>query len=573
MKKLLLLSLLFLCALTAGAEAGILSPDSLFRRYATSGFASVKEDLRRYYDDVLDPIPTAPARAAELEKLRTIIHSIGSPALGRELDYAEALAMPEDTPELLRQKLQRFRQLADKYASRGDTEIELRALTYLFCKFFFKEFYHDAFLCGDRLARRLEATTEKDFSGYYQAWADLAYGYYHFRDYDRAVPYLKKALRSTPATSFNDRSNLRARAALGDYYQLTARLDSSDHYFQSMLHSRDSVKLRPMFDCIALSNLGTNLRLRRRYTEALTYHRAALPAALAEQDWSFTSGIYVGLAECYLETGNPALCRLMLDSARHYISLAPWMMSNRSCDLYPMEARYYAAIGNNRLSMAYMDSTVQANRRQESTFNAMVVLRADQEVHKANQQQKDLEINTFRRISILSGGIACIIFVALLVIVLLYRKKRRDYRKLVARSCEWAEQTSAAIPQVVPAEADDTDLALMESIGRMIEIDRIHLDCECDLDSLAQHMGLHRNLISKAVNAVHHKTFNAFINEYRVRDAICLLSDPKQDIYSPEKIGYDTGFGSRQTFYRVFKAHTGVNPGTFRKNRNLSIEK
>lgn len=572
MKKLLLILLFFLCAFTTGAATEAISPDSIFRRYATLGYDSVIEDLRHYYDDILDPLHTAEARADELNKLRAIFRRINSPALVREQDYTEALAMPENTPEMVQQKLQRFQQLADKYASRGDTEIELRALSYLFCKFFAKELYHDAFLCGDRLAHRLEATTEKDFSDYYLAWADLAYGYYHFRDYDRAVPYLKNALRPTPVTSLHDRSNLRARAALGDYYQHTGQLDSSDHYFHSMLRSRDSVKLRPMFDCIALSNLGTNLRLRHRYAEALPYHRAALPAALAEQDWSFTSSIYVGLAECYLETGNTALCRLMLDSVRHYISLAPWMMSYRACNLYPMEARYYAAMGNNRLSMAYMDSTAQANRRLEATFSAMVVLRADQEVYRTNLQQKGLEITTFRRISIISGGFACIILLALLVIVLLYRKKRQDYRLLVARSREWAEHTSVTVPQEVPVEADSTDLALMASIGRLIDADHIYLDSELDLDALARRLGVHRNLISKAVNAVHRKTFSVFINECRVREAIRLLSDPKQDHLSLEKVAYDTGFGSRQTFYRVFKDQIGISPAIFRKNREAKAE-
>ena len=552
-------------------ETRYFNRDSLFIRYATLGYEAVKDELRYYYDDILDPIPDREGRMKEQNAVRRAIRQIASHSLNRELEYAEALASPETTPEELEQKLQRFRKLIDKYTAKGDPEIELRALSYLVTKCLGRQLYHEGFLNAERLARRLDAVSEKDYSGYYLAWADLGHAYYEFRDYKRAVLYLKKALRETPATSFHDRSNLRSRSTLGIYYQSTAALDTSDYYFHSMLESGDQVKLRPMFDCIALSNLGTNLRARKRFREAIAYHRAALPGSIAEQDWSFTSSIYVGLAECYLETGDPPRCRLMLDSVRHYISLAPWVMSYRSCDLYPMEARYYGAIGNNRLALAYMDSTTLANREQEKAYNSMVILRAEQELFRSEQERKDLQIVTFRRTAIICAIAAGIILVVLLIIAALYRKKRRDYRMLAARSREWAQRMSPTTSPVATTEEviepDATDLALMETIGQLIEQEHIHLNSELDLDQLANRLGVHRNMISKAVNTVHRKTFSAFINDCRVREAILLLSDPEQDHLSFENIAYDTGFGSRQTFYRVFKAHTGLTPPLFRKNR------
>lgn len=179
---------------------------------------------------------------------------------------------------------------------------------------------------------------------------------------------------------------------LGVYYREIGELDSSDYYFRSILASKDRVKMRPMMDCIALSNLATNYRARGRYREALVLHKSALPFSLKENDPSFTSGIYVGMADCYLETGYPDSCKAMMDSALFHIEKWPWVMSYRSCDLYPVMARYYARLGDQERSIAYMDSTTVANRRQDEKYSALLILRAKQELFASEQQRKDLKV-------------------------------------------------------------------------------------------------------------------------------------------------------------------------------------
>ena len=120
--------------------------------------------------------------------------------------------------------------------------------------------------------------------------------------------------------------NLQARNALGLYYRSIGEPDTSDYYFRSMLECKDRVKQRPMFDCIALSNLASNYRQRGLYREALELHKGALPFSQAEGRYdSFTSGTDVGLADCYLETGKPDSCKAMIDSALYHIEQRPWV--------------------------------------------------------------------------------------------------------------------------------------------------------------------------------------------------------------------------------------------------------
>jgi len=60
-------------------------------------------------------------------------------------------------------------------------------------------------------------------------------------------------------------------------------------------------------------------------------------------------------------------------------------------------------------------------------------------------------------------------------------------------------------------------------------------------------------------------SFTAFINEYRVREAARLLSDPANNHFTIESLGLSSGFSDRTTFYRVFKKSAGVSPSTFRR--------
>lgn len=545
-------------------EVGELNLDTLFSRCAVLGYEAMADQMERYYVEVLDPIPVDADRTKEFERMREVIDRIGRDKLKRELEYGEAISLPDNTPEKRAKKIAEFRALADKSATRKDPAMEMRALSYIFRKLYVQEQYYTAFLYAEQIIRRLEGISDAEYPEKKYMLNDLGRVYYDFRDYEHAVPYLKAALRDDPVLRYYDMSNIKARNVLGVYYREIGELDSSDYYFRSILECKDRVKLRPMMDCIALSNLATNYRRRGLYCEALELHKGALPFSLAEGDHSFTSGIYVGLADCYLELGKPDSCKAMIDSALYHIDQWPWVMSYRSCDLYPVMARYYSGIGDSKRSMAYMDSTTVANQREEKKYSGLLIVRANQELFELEHARKEEQLKVFRHISVVLGWVAGTIFVTLLVVLYLYRKKQKAYREMAASSREWAERAPSVVP---PAEADTADVALVDSLNHLIDTEKIFLDSEIDLENIAQRLGVHRNMISKAVNTVCGKPFSAYINEFRVRNAILLLSDPANDHLTLETIAFDSGFSSRTTFYRVFKIQTGLNATNYRRNR------
>ena len=540
-----------------------LDRDSLFALCAEVGYEAIEIQMQRYYEFV-DVFKDDNDRYEEIRRMRETVQRIGGSILKRELEYGEIVALPDFTPEKCEQKIAAFQALADKCIARKDYTMEMRILIYVFRKLYLKDQYYRAFLYAGHITERLNVIPDTYREEKKNLWYEIGRIYFDFHDYEHAVPCLKAALLDEAPTRYYSYFNLQARNALGLYYREIGQLDSADYYFRSMLESKDRVKMRPMYDCIALSNLAANYRRRRLFHEALQLHQAALPVSLKEDDHSFTSGIYVGLAECYLETGDPVRCKAMIDSALYHIEQWPWVMLYRSCDLYPVMARYYSSIGDNKRSMDYMDSTTVANQREEKRFSGLLVLRANQELFESERARKEVQLNALRRISVIMGWITGAVFIVLLIILYLYRKKQKAYREMAASSREWAERALSVVP---PAEADTTDVALVDSLNHLIDTEKIFLDSEIDLENIAQRLGVHRNMISKAVNTGCGKPFSAYINEFRVRNAILLLSDPANDHLTLETIAFDSGFSSRTTFYRAFKTQTGLNPANYRRNR------
>ena len=62
------------------------------------------------------------------------------------------------------------------------------------------------------------------------------------------------------------------------------------------------------------------------------------------------------------------------------------------------------------------------------------------------------------------------------------------------------------------------------------------------------------------------------MNTYRVEEALLLMEDPKNLNLSIEGIAYESGFGSKTSFNRIFKSTTGQTPSDYWKNNRKNVE-
>lgn len=98
-----------------------------------------------------------------------------------------------------------------------------------------------------------------------------------------------------------------------------------------------------------------------------------------------------------------------------------------------------------------------------------------------------------------------------------------------------------------------------------LEKDKLYRDSDLTLDRLAQQVGLSANTVSLAINAGLGKSLPDYLNELRVNDIKQRLQRGEAQQFSLLGIALDAGFGSKTTFNRVFKEHTGQSPSAYLK--------
>jgi len=217
-------------------------------------------------------------------------------------------------------------------------------------------------------------------------------------------------------------------------------------------------------------------------------------------------------------------------------------------------------------------------------------------------------------------SIGFLIVLGLLVVVfVLYRRNRSAYRNLVRKSQEWANvpflqhldlepkppsETHSRLAQLAetpdetdlsimkaetpddadlsimkaetPDDADlsimkveipdETDLSIMKSIEELFAREMLYKNAMLSLDSLATRLSMKRHVVSRTINRCTGKYFHTFINEYRIKEAIKLLSEKRTKPLSMESVAFDSGFNDRRNFNRVFKKITGLSPTDFVNN-------
>jgi ligand-binding sensor domain-containing protein/AraC-like DNA-binding protein len=120
-------------------------------------------------------------------------------------------------------------------------------------------------------------------------------------------------------------------------------------------------------------------------------------------------------------------------------------------------------------------------------------------------------------------------------------------------------KTSALLPETVEA--------VLPKLKRLMEEEKLFLDPELNLKQLAQKLHVHYNHLSRIINEHIGKSFNDYVNSYRIQEARKRLSDssPVAAKKTVLEIAYDTGFYSKSVFNTAFKKFTGMTPSQFRK--------
>ncbi|NLO50736.1 MAG: tetratricopeptide repeat protein [Bacteroidales bacterium] len=173
-----------------------------------------------------------------------------------------------------------------------------------------------------------------------------------------------------------------------------------------------------------------------------------------------------------------------------------------------------------------------------------------------------------------------ILALAMAIIIIQLRKKNIAYKFITRKNLELMkkeqelkntrkkiDRLSPNDRKVAPTITPDEKEAIMMRLDKLLDEDKIFTRSDLTIEKLAQRLSTNRTYLSQIINEMYGKSYSNLINEYRVKEAMKLLSDP--DIggrYSIDAIAKDSGFNSISNFNIVFKKFSGVTPSVFIKN-------
>lgn len=120
-----------------------------------------------------------------------------------------------------------------------------------------------------------------------------------------------------------------------------------------------------------------------------------------------------------------------------------------------------------------------------------------------------------------------------------------------------------SVPEPVQEPAASEDPDLMERIARLMEEEQLFRKKDLKVADVAEALGTNTTYVYAFIKTRTGQTFTEYVNRCRVRYAQQLLKKNPTDRITD--IGDDAGFSSEASFFRNFKAYTGLTPMEWRK--------
>lgn len=509
--------------------------------------------------------------------------------------YKEINNLPDTTYDQTNLKVNEFYSLSQQAAKKRYINLELESLLQAFNVAFWSQtpIYTKAFEMAILLEKKLPLVSEKEYPDKRAAYFKLGEAYYLFNDFNKSIELLKQAITEKPPRSFTDCANLDARKIIGICYANINQMDTSDYYFQSTLKSKDIVLNRPIYNATALSHLACNAMLKGEYEKSLTLDLEVLPFLKRGDDYGHLAGMYACQCFSYFGMEESSQIALLADSVLYYAHKDTYNKNKRLKQAYTILAKYSAKQGDINKAQEYNDSLISIYKQEDKVCNSQYIVQAKQNIAEEEIETRKAEAETQRKAILIISIVFILSVAALSVIVVLYRRTQSAYRILVRKNQEWANSIEGIegtfMLNQVDCKNDDKnkltpvgidnpsnnvskeDLAVMSRIFSVVVGQKLYTSPGFNLEILSEHVGINRKYLSKAINSATGKNFNTYINEYRVKEAIRLLSDPANKLLPVDDIGKQVGFSNRNSFYESFRKMTGISPSQFKKTKkNMS---
>ncbi|MCC8134044.1 MAG: helix-turn-helix domain-containing protein [Tannerellaceae bacterium] len=539
------------------------------------GFAGIMYDsisLFDLFDEDRTPL-SVQERHRVINDLYITAHQYNNQTLKLTADFFKGKLM--NNRDAYETKMDWLEEVSHGFQKTGNGYMEAYTLREMWQSSYYSERYERSFMYIQRLSGLLDKLDDNyPYKGVYYIWAGIAY--YRFNDYGKALYFLYKGLSYRKPAHISFAGNyLRAWNHLASYHHLHGNLDSAAYYNRTLLSSRESTVGLPAHLTFSISNLGRIEMEKGNYDLAIAMLEGGLTYMTGDhRDREFMAGVHAALGECYLKKGATERTKSHIDKGREAIKgFYEIDQYNRIRALHALESKYYSFLGQHDKAETYLDSALVTTSRHEQLTGQHFILQGKQELQETEILLKNERITRQKHIILFVILIGWMLLMTLLILLQQYRRKKRAYRSLAAQAKNWADSIrSLSLPDYKENQdthyPDKEDIRLAETLYVYMQKNKPYKEFDLTLDILAERIGIGRNKLSRAINRTSGNNFKQYLNDFRIREAILLMSDPEFDKLSLDGLMEYAGFNSRSTFYETFKNITGLTPAQYRKSQN-----
>lgn len=267
---------------------------------------------------------------------------------------------------------------------------------------------------------------------------DFALDYFFFRDYEKAILYMKESIK---LPKYNNNLDIQRYNTLGMSYLKQNQLDSAYVYLDAAYKKASGYQDR-FWMGLSAGNIGEVLYAKGEYQRALGYfledHRFNIDSDFPDVQ----QNISVNLAKNYLRLNA-------LDKARYYLRLTrqflprsktttfgnQQLLELAKLNYYDVSHQYYRACRDYKMALLYADSLHQAERIRDQKYNALQVEMASGQLallqSKVALQKKELVHEQQRRVR---NGVILSLVALFILSALIFRNRQMLLRARLERA-------------------------------------------------------------------------------------------------------------------------------------------
>lgn len=175
-----------------------------------------------------------------------------------------------------------------------------------------------------------------------------------------------------------------------------------------------------------------------------------------------------------------------------------------------------------------------------------------------------------RQLNLVIAFVITLLLVIVIVILVLYYKQKSMYRKLVEmHDRQYRKERLLDTAQTIVAETNNGSgenrlRELFNRIDYIMKTEKLYIRNDISIELVSDMLESNRSYVSKAINEYTGGSFNSYVNSFRVKEAVVILSDEKCKL--PIKaIALELGYNNLQSFYANFQKEIGVPPSKYRQ--------